>query len=361
VPVVEADISTPASGAGRRFVYPAGSLGALLLLAVIWGGSVPFIKLGLRDFPPLTLTALRYLVAAPFFVFLLLGRRFGGSAGRHDASHDIPRHGASGAVSRRGRGREVRRLPRPSGLARAAALGLLGIGVGQVAQTLGVRQTSASVATVISATIPILVVVFAAIRLHQPVPARQAAGLGVAFVGVVLVATGDPRRLRDLLATPALGGDLLVVLSALAISLYYVLSVELIAESSVITVAALTSLAGAGALVPAALWELRTATVTLTAGGVAVVLYLAVLVTVVGMVIWLHALRHLPASLVAVLQYLQPLVGVGASAALFGDPLRVWFGIGTGLVLLGIAWSTAAGPGLPASRPPASTGCPPGA
>lgn len=358
MPVVEVDISTPGSGAGRRFVYPAGSLGALLLLAVIWGGSVPLIKLGLRDFPPLTLTALRYLVAAPFFVFLLLGRRFGGSAARRDASHDIHPRGGSGAA---------RRLPRPSDLARAAALGLLGIGVGQMAQTLGVRQTSASVATVISATIPILVVVFAAIRLHQPVPTRQAVGLGVAFVGVVLVATGDPRRLRDLLATPALGGDLLVVLSALAISLYYVLSVELIAESSVITVAALTSLAGGGALAPAALWELRYATVTLTAGGVAVVLYLAVLVTVVGMVIWLHALRHLPASLVAVLQYLQPLVGVGASAALFGDPLRVWFGIGTGLVLLGIAWSTAAGPVLPAegegpaSRAPASTGCSPGA
>jgi len=42
----------------------------------------------------------------------------------------------------------------------------------------------------------------------------------------------------------------------------------------------------------------------------------------------------------ATLQYLQPVVGVAASAALFGDVLTVWFDAGTGLVFLGIALST---------------------
>jgi O-acetylserine/cysteine efflux transporter len=295
------------SGILHRLPYPAGSLGALLFLAMIWGGSVPLIKLGLRDFPPLTLTALRYLVAAPFFVLLL---------------RDQP-------------------LPPARGLMQAAALGLLGVGVGQVSQTLGVGQTSASVATVISATIPILVVILAAVRLAQPIRPRQAIGLGTAFAGVLIVATGGPRHLGALLATPAARGDGLVALSALAISLYYVLSVELIEQYSVITVAALTSVAGACALAPVSAWELQHAAVRLTAVGIGVVCYLAVLVTVVGIMIWLHALHHLPASVVAVLQYLQPLIGVSASAMLFHDPLGLWFGVGTGLVLLGIGWSTA--------------------
>jgi O-acetylserine/cysteine efflux transporter len=288
---------------------PVQSIGALLILAVIWGGSVPLTKLGLRDFPPLTLTALRYIVAVPFFIPLLRGRP----------------------------------LPPSRDLVRAAALGILGVGAGQAAQTLGVRETSASVATVISATIPIFVVVLAAIRLHQPIRKHQALGLGIAFAGVALVATGDPRRVLDVLKGHTMIGDALVLLSALVISLYYVLSVELVEQYSVVTVAGLTSLAGACGLAPVALWELHRAAVRPTVEGVAVVLYLAVLVTVVGIVIWLHALRNLPASLVAVLQYLQPLVGVVASAALFGDPLGLWFGIGTGLVLLGIAWSTTAG------------------
>ncbi len=301
-----------AASAGSPAASPrradAGSLGALVVLAVVWGASVPLTKLGLRDFPPLTLTALRYLTASPCFALLLRGRP----------------------------------LPGPRGLLQAAALGVLGIGVGQVAQTFGVRATSASVATVISATIPIFVVVFAAVRLGQPIRARHALGLAMAFAGVVLVAAGGPRDLLSLLRTPAAAGDALVLASALAIALYYVLSVELIAHSSVLTVAALTSLAGTGALVPGALWELHHAAVRLTPLGIAVVAYLALLVTVLGILIWLRALRRLPASVAAVLQYLQPIVGVGLSAALFGDPLGAWFGVGTALVLGGIVVGAAA-------------------
>ena len=137
-------------------------------------------------------------------------------------------------------------------------------------------------------------------------------------------------------------GDALVALSAIAISLYYVLSVELITRYSVISMAGLSSLAGALGLAPIAAAELRAAPVRITPVGVAVVVYLAVLVTVVGLVIWLHALCRLPVGVVATLQYLQPLVGVAVSAALFGDSLGGWFLGGTGLVLVGIALSTTA-------------------
>jgi O-acetylserine/cysteine efflux transporter len=276
-----------------------------VVLAIIWGASVPLIKLGLRDVPPLTLTALRYLVAAPFFVFFLLRRP----------------------------------LPPPGAVAQAAGLGVFGIAVGQVAQTLGVRALSASVATVISALIPIFVVVFARIRLRQPVYGRQALGLAVAFAGVVLVAGGDP---RDLVAsgTATIGGEGLMLLSAVAVALYYVLSIGLVEAHSVITIAALSSVAGAAALAPVSLWELRHVAARITEVGILIVLYLAVLVTVAGLLIWFSALSRLPASIAAVLQYLQPIVGVALSAGFFGDPLGVEFAAGAGLVLLGIALGT---------------------
>ena len=283
----------------------------LVLLAVIWGGSVPLTKLGLRSFSPLTLTALRYLVAAPCFAAMLRGRP----------------------------------LPPPRAVAQAAGLGLLGIVVGQLAQTLGVADTSASVATVISALIPVLVVVFGAARLHQPLGGRQALGLAVAFVGVALVATGDPRRLAEFTALAGAGrlrGDLLMGLSAVAVALYYVLSVPLVARYSVVTIAALTSLAGAAGLAPVAWWDLRRAPAQPTALDVLIVLYLDLFVTVFGMWVWFGALSRLPVRIAAALQYLQPLVGVGASAALFGDVLGAWFWAGTGLVLIGIAATASA-------------------
>src|SRR5437868_10778635 len=85
-------------------------IAALIGLAVVWGGSIPATKLALADFPPLTVTALRYLAAAPFFAVLLLRRP----------------------------------LPPGRALLAMAGLGVLGIALGQVAQAVGVRLTSAS-------------------------------------------------------------------------------------------------------------------------------------------------------------------------------------------------------------------------
>jgi drug/metabolite transporter (DMT)-like permease len=166
---------------------------------------------------------------------------------------------------------------------------------------------------------------------------RQALGLAVAFAGVVLVAGGDP---RDLVASGTAGGEALMLLSAVAVALYYVLSIGLVEAHSVITIAALSSVAGAAALAPVSLWELRHVAARITELGVLIVLYLAVLVTVAGLLIWFSALSRLPASIAAILQYLQPIVGVALSAGLFGDPLGVEFAAGAALVLLGIALGT---------------------
>ena len=68
-----------------------------------------------------------------------------------------------------------------------------------------------------------------------------------------------------------------------------------------------------------------------------VVLYLGLLTTVAGMWLWLTGMRRLPARVAASTQYLQPIVGVAASAALFGDRIGAVFGLGSALVLCGIA------------------------
>ena len=69
------------------------------------------------------------------------------------------------------------------------------------------------------------------------------------------------------------------------------------------------------------------------------------LVSAAGLWLWLWLLRVLPARIAAGAQYCQPLVGVGASALLFGDTLGVGFAIGTALVLGGVILNT-----LPARR-----------
>jgi drug/metabolite transporter (DMT)-like permease len=53
----------------------------------------------------------------------------------------------------------------------------------------------------------------------------------------------------------------------------------------------------------------------------------------------LNLLRTVPARIAAGVQYLQPVVGVAASSAMFGDRLGVSFAPGVLLVLGGLALS----------------------
>jgi drug/metabolite transporter (DMT)-like permease len=271
----------------------------LLGLALIWGLSIPVTKIGLRDLPPLTLTALRYGAAAPFFVVFLIGKP----------------------------------VPRGKILAKLVGLGLLGIGFGQAAQAFGVEFTSASTGTVISSTIPVFMVAVAAWRLRQPVRLRHALGLLVALGGIGVLALGG---LSGGVGGTGLG-DAGVLCAAIAIALYYVLAAELTNSCGVIVVAAWSSLFGTLGLLPPALWECGTYPLRFTAESVGAILYLGVLVTVAGLWIWFTLLRRVPVRIAASVQYLQPLVGVGASAAWFGDRLGASFLTGAGLVLCGIA------------------------
>jgi drug/metabolite transporter (DMT)-like permease len=277
------------------------NFGAMLLLAVIWGLSIPVTKLGLLTLSPLTLTALRFAIAVPLLLLCLLG------------SQRLP-------------WRALRRL---------AALGVLGIGVGQLAQAYGVAATSASVGTIISATIPVFVVFFAALRLQQPVTGRQKLGLAAAFAGIALVAF-DGQQASAVVHSSAVGVAWML-LSALAIAFYYVWSFELTREYGTAAVAAWSTLFGFIALVPWAGWEMWHAPIHISAQTVGVVAYLGIGVTIAGLFLWLHLLRTVPARIAASVQYLQPVIGIAAASAMFGERLGALFAGGVILVLGGLA------------------------
>ncbi|WP_246797853.1 DMT family transporter [Burkholderia perseverans] len=275
--------------------------GAMLLLAVMWGLSIPVTKFGLQTMPPLTLTTMRYGVAVPLLlVFVIVGR------------HSLP----------------WRALPR------VAALGVLGIGIGQVAQTFGVAGTSASAGTIISATIPVFIVFFAAIRLKQQVSRWQKVGLLAAFAGIAVVALGHQGASASAQTTSA--GAAWVLLSALAIAFYYVWSVELTNTYGTATVAAWSTLFGFVALLPWCAREISHAALHVTTQGFVAATYLGVVVTVAGLFMWLNLLRVVPARMAASVQYVQPVIGIIAASALFGDRIGISFVLGVAMVLGGL-------------------------
>lgn len=282
------------------------SLGAMLLLALMWGLSIPITKLGLGSIPPMTFTALRFMVAVPLMMFL--ARR----------ELRVPRKAIPGIVG----------------------LGVMGITLGNVAQSFGVQGTSASVATILSATIPLFMVVLAAIRFRQSVTPLQWSGLLVAFLGIALVAVGSGPGVDDMSRT-TVTGVMLMLLSAVGIAIYYIWSAELTEKYGLMPVAAWNMLVGLLTVVPLAGWEMTQHSVDITVEGLTAIAYLGAVVTVAGLILWLYLLRVVPARVAANVQYLQPVFGISASAFLFGDKLGLMFAAGVGLVLAGLGLAAA--------------------
>jgi drug/metabolite transporter (DMT)-like permease len=212
----------------------------------------------------------------------------------------------------------------------------MGITLGNVAQSFGVQGTSASVGTIISATIPIFIVIFAAIRLRQPVAARHWTGLLAAFGGIALVALGSSSGADDLSSTTPTGVAWMLV-SALAIAFYYIWSAELADRYGTLPVAAWNALVGLVAILPLAASEMASSSYQLTAQAIWTAVYLGVMVSVAGLLLWLYILRAVPARVAASVQYLQPVFGITAASFMFGDQLGPLFMAGVLVILIGLA------------------------
>lgn len=278
------------------------SIAAMVLLAVMWGLSIPITKLGLETVPPLMFTGMRFLVAVPLLLILAAGRL------------RVP----------------LRAVPS------IVALGVMGITLGNVAQSFGVQGTSASVGTIVSATIPIFVVIFAAVRLGQSVAGRHWVGLVAAFGGIALVAVGSGSGVDDLAKTTVTGVAWMLV-SAVAIAFYYIWSAELTEKYGTLPVAAWNALAGLIAILPLAAIEMANTPYQVTVQAIWTAIYLGVMVTVAGLLLWLYILRAVPARIAASVQYLQPVFGITAASLMFGDRLGGLFIAGVIVILVGLA------------------------
>ena len=278
------------------------SCGAMFLLALMWGLSIPITKLGLGSIPPMTLTALRFMVAVPLMMFMA---------------------------------RRELRVPSKAVLP-VIGLGVMGITLGNVAQSFGVQGTSASVATILSATIPLFIVILAAIRFRQSVTLLQWSGLLTAFFGIALVAIGSGPSV-DGMSRTTVSGVALMLISSAGIAAYYIWSAELTEKYGLLPVAAWNMLVGLLTVLPLAGWEMSRRPVDITAQALAAIIYLGVVVTVIGLILWLYLLKVVPVRIAASVQYLQPVFGISASAFLFGDKLGLLFVAGVTLVLAGLA------------------------
>jgi drug/metabolite transporter (DMT)-like permease len=201
----------------------------------------------------------------------------------------------------------------------------------------GLLWSTATNAALLIATEPIALVALAPIVLGERLTAREASGTGLALVGATIVVVDGVPGLT-LAVAPHWRGDLLLLLSGVCFAAYSLLGRPVLARHPSLTVTTWSFVWGLVTTAPLAALEWQVAQrPEWTWLGVGAVLYLGVVITGLGYLVWNWALERVSASRAAIFLNLQPLVGTLLGVAWLGDLFTV-FTAGGGALIIGGLW-----------------------
>jgi drug/metabolite transporter (DMT)-like permease len=164
--------------------------------------------------------------------------------------------------------------------------------------------------------------------------ARRIVGLAVAFTGVaIVVALGS----GSALTFESAKGPLIVLGAPLAFALYNVLLKPLLGRYDLLALTAATSLVGSAGLTPFVRGSTVDTVVDATAGEAALLLYLGLLATLLGYILWNVGLKGLGPTRAVTYAYAIPPLAVTFGAIFLDEPVTIWLALGGALVVGGIA------------------------
>ncbi len=218
-------------------------------------------------------------------------------------------------------------------------LGFLGQGISGAIVYYGLERTSATNASLIYATSPVMVLVIAAIWLGDRIRPRQVAGILLAMAGVLVILTrGDPEVLRHLSFNL---GDLLVLIGAVSWSVFTILLRQTRNPLPVVTSFAANALAGVLVLAPFYLWESVTVRpVPFTIATTLSLLGVALFASVLAFLAYQKAIARMGVAQASTALYVSPLWAALASWLILGEGLEMFHLLGVLLVLPGVTLAT---------------------
>ena len=273
---------------------------SLVLAATFWGLNFAVTKYAAATIPPLSLVALRFMVGG--LLLLLILRIF---EPKSRLGKDL--------------------LP-------MGALGCFGVATAQTGFTFGVSLSSAGSTGLIFATAPVWgLLLGASLGLERPT-LRGVIGVGLSIVGVALVVLDGLTS-----GNASLVGDLLVLVAAVCVGAYAVLSMPLLERHTPLAVATYPVLFGMPVLLLLSSPQLLSMEWgRVGAGPWAALAYSAVFATAFTFSAWQRGISRIGANRVLVYQYLITVVGVTSGIVFFGETLGINKIAGGIVILLGV-------------------------
>src|SRR5262249_60442893 len=136
---------------------------------------------------------------------------------------------------------------------------------------------------------------------------------------------------------PHWAGDLVLVVAGVAYASYSLLGRRVLERHPPLGVTIRSLVWGAAALLPIAAVEWVSGALPIsTPTAVSGTLYLAIVITALGYVVWNWALARVPAPRAAIFLNVQPIVGALLGAVVLGEPVTVFTAAGGILVVTGL-------------------------
>ncbi len=203
-----------------------------------------------------------------------------------------------------------------------------------VLQNIAMQWTSASNATLIIASYPVITLLMESLIYKTKLNALKIVGIIIAIAGVVILAyvKADSRQHGELL------GSLLLVIAGIVWAIYNFMTKKVVNKYPPVTLLFYTTLFGTIFMMPMALIE-RTEWQTPTLLSFTMMLFLGVFCSVIAFMLYNRGLKTMSASSVTSMLNLVPLFGVFFSYIFLGEQVTLRKFIGGAIIILGVMLS----------------------
>ncbi len=264
----------------RQSIPDAASIAMLLSVVLIWAGSFIFIKVGLREIPPITLALIRFTVAFP----------------------------ALAVISFFSKNRKKVNIKWRKDFYSFTVLALTGVTLLYIFQFYSLKFTTAAAGAIIINTTVIFMALLSAAFLRESLNKRRFLGILLAFLGVFIVMSQGSLGVFGFEPLELVGG-ILMIISALCWAIYTVLSKKVLRVYSPLTTNAIVFGLGTLYLIPFSLIESPLEVLSRASWHAwSSILYLGILSSAVAYVLWSKALTRLETAKVGVFLYGIPVL-----------------------------------------------------
>lgn len=284
--------------------YSPLAVTALLLAVIMWASSFPLLKLALNYMPPITLAAVRYMIAGSILVLLIFAK-FGMVKSLQELRGDWKT---------------------------LVFLGLVGVALPNATLNIGLQFTAASVSSIIQACGPVFTVALAVIFLKERLGGAKIAGTILAIFGTMLLISQGGVDLDN----STFVGNLFVLLSAMFYSISGVVTKKALERHHPLTITGWNIAIGSLFLCLFSPIEFGQ-TIVFPPDMIAILLILAVFPGCLAFLFYNYVLQKKDLSSISFFVYLIPVFSTIISMAMLGEVVTAETVLFASLVIAGVA------------------------